>query len=307
MPAERPCRREARRVGAPGLDVQRARRRRPPPVRRAGRRRARLRRSGPRRLLLVQGPRRARPVRGALRPRRRAAGAAAEAAETRRAGRAPGRRRSRDRGELGLAGDGHLQGPGDRAREAAARPRRTGSRDDRRRRAPGRPELGGSAGGRPRTAPPALGVVDRNEVQSDKRTEEILALGDLETKLRAFGWHVETADGHDHVALRAAFARFRAGGDTPKALVARTVKGKGVSFMEHPVALADGGGPIAGMPARRATSRSRARSSSSRPVSPRSARPSASSRPRSRPPSRRRASAASRPSRNRAPARAGRL
>ena len=85
-------------------------------------------------------------------------------------------------------------------------------------------------------------VVDRNEVQSDKRTEEILALGDLETKLRAFGWHVETADGHDHVALRAAFARFRAGGDTPKALVARTVKGKGVSFMEHPVALADGGG-----------------------------------------------------------------
>jgi transketolase len=85
-------------------------------------------------------------------------------------------------------------------------------------------------------------VVDRNEVQSDKPTEEILALGDLEAKLRAFGWHVETVDGHDHAALRAAFARFRDRGDAPKALVARTVKGKGVSFMEHPVALAEGGG-----------------------------------------------------------------
>jgi transketolase len=85
-------------------------------------------------------------------------------------------------------------------------------------------------------------VVDRNEVQSDKRTEEIVALGDLEAKLRAFGWEVETVDGHDHAALRAVFARFRTGDDAPKALVARTVKGKGVSFMEHPVALAEGGG-----------------------------------------------------------------
>lgn len=85
-------------------------------------------------------------------------------------------------------------------------------------------------------------VVDRNEVQSDKPTEEIVALGDLETKLRAFGWQVEAVDGHDHPALRAAFARFREGGEAPKALVANTVKGKGVSFMEHPAALADGGG-----------------------------------------------------------------
>ncbi len=85
-------------------------------------------------------------------------------------------------------------------------------------------------------------VVDRNELQSDKRTEDILALGDLETKLRAFGWDVETCDGHDHGALRAVFARFREGGDAPKALVAETIKGKGVSFMEHPVALEEGGG-----------------------------------------------------------------
>ncbi len=85
-------------------------------------------------------------------------------------------------------------------------------------------------------------VVDRNALQSDKPTEAILALGDLEAKLRAFGWEVETCDGHDHAALRAVFEQFRTGGDVPKALVADTIKGKGVSFMEHPTALAADGG-----------------------------------------------------------------
>jgi transketolase len=81
-------------------------------------------------------------------------------------------------------------------------------------------------------------IVDRNELQSDKPTEEILALGDLEAKLRTFGWHVETCDGHDHAELAAVFTAMRAAPpDVPKALVARTIKGKGVSFMEHPVAL----------------------------------------------------------------------
>jgi transketolase len=85
-------------------------------------------------------------------------------------------------------------------------------------------------------------VVDRNELQSDKPTEEILSLGDLETKLRSFGWHVESCDGHDHDALRRVFVEFRSAGDGPKALVANTIKGKGVSFMEHPAALREGGG-----------------------------------------------------------------
>jgi transketolase len=85
-------------------------------------------------------------------------------------------------------------------------------------------------------------VVDRNELQSDKRTDEILALGDLEAKLRAFGWHVASCDGHDHDALREAFAELRSSGDVPKVLVANTIKGKGVSFMEHPRALDEGGG-----------------------------------------------------------------
>jgi transketolase len=86
-------------------------------------------------------------------------------------------------------------------------------------------------------------VVDRNELQSDKPTEEIAALGDLEAKLRAFGWRVDSCDGHDHAAMRAVFASFEnADAHTPKALVAHTIKGKGVSFMEHPAALAAGQG-----------------------------------------------------------------
>ncbi len=86
-------------------------------------------------------------------------------------------------------------------------------------------------------------IVDRNELQSDKPTEEILALGELEAKLRSFGWHVETCDGHDHDALERAFRDLHgAPDDMPKVLVARTIKGRGVSFMEHPVALREGAG-----------------------------------------------------------------
>jgi transketolase len=86
-------------------------------------------------------------------------------------------------------------------------------------------------------------IVDRNELQSDRPTEEILALGELESKLRSFGWQVEVCDGHDHDALARAFTAMRAAPeDVPKILVAQTIKGRGVSFMEHPAALrADGG------------------------------------------------------------------
>ena len=74
-------------------------------------------------------------------------------------------------------------------------------------------------------------VVDRNEVQSDKPTEEIVALGDLEAKLRAFGWEVETADGHDHAALRAAFGRFRR--RRRRAEGARRADGEGEGRLVH--------------------------------------------------------------------------
>jgi transketolase len=85
-------------------------------------------------------------------------------------------------------------------------------------------------------------VVDRNELQSDKPTAEIVSVGDLEERFRAFGWHAASCDGHSFEDLRSTFASLRAVDDRPQALVARTIKGKGVSFMEHPVALRDGGG-----------------------------------------------------------------
>jgi len=85
-------------------------------------------------------------------------------------------------------------------------------------------------------------IVDHNKVQSDKPVKEITDLGDLETKFRAFGWHVARCNGHDFRQLDRVFAEFRAITDKPKILIADTIKGRGVSFMEHPAALKAGGG-----------------------------------------------------------------
>ena len=147
VPRERARRGQARRLRAPRLHVQLARPRRASALGGAERRGARLRLARPRRVLLLEGPRRARALRRPQRARRDPDGAAAAPAPARRARRPPRRRRPRDRGELGLARHGHLQGAGDRLGEAASRPRRPCRRDDGRRRAPGGAELGGAAGG----------------------------------------------------------------------------------------------------------------------------------------------------------------
>ena len=73
-------------------------------------------------------------------------------------------------------------------------------------------------------------VVDHNKIQSDYSVERTSALGDLVAKFQAFGWRAERIDGHDPAAIAAAFARREA--DRPSAIIADTVKGKGVSFME---------------------------------------------------------------------------
>lgn len=80
-------------------------------------------------------------------------------------------------------------------------------------------------------------IVDHNKVQSDKRVDEITSLGDLEAKFAAFGWYVARCDGHDFAQLAKVFADFATIVDKPKVLIADTIKGRGVSFMEHPVAL----------------------------------------------------------------------
>ena len=84
-------------------------------------------------------------------------------------------------------------------------------------------------------------IVDNNKIQTDMAVEKIIGLRDLSKKFEAFGWHVERCDGHDYAALQDAFARLGKVQDKPKVLIADTVKGKGVSFMEGPRALAEGG------------------------------------------------------------------
>jgi transketolase len=85
-------------------------------------------------------------------------------------------------------------------------------------------------------------IVDHNKVQSDKTIGEIVDLGDLKAKFEASGWFVTRCDGHDHAALERLWSTLREVEDRPKAVIADTIKGKGVSFMEHPRALADGKG-----------------------------------------------------------------
>lgn len=76
-------------------------------------------------------------------------------------------------------------------------------------------------------------IVDCNKLQSDTSVRATSDLGDLRAKLASFGWHVERIDGHDPSALATALARVRDRHDAPTAIIADTVKGRGVSFMEH--------------------------------------------------------------------------
>lgn len=85
-------------------------------------------------------------------------------------------------------------------------------------------------------------LVDHNKVQSDRLVSEIADLGDVEAKFRAFGWHVARCDGHDFAAFDETFEALDRAGAGPAAVILDTVKGRGVTFMEHPAALAAGCG-----------------------------------------------------------------
>lgn len=85
-------------------------------------------------------------------------------------------------------------------------------------------------------------IVDHNKIQTDKPVGEIINLGDIEKKFQIFGWHVERCDGHDFAAMEKVFGRLSGISDKPKLLIADTVKGKGISFMEGPASLKEGNG-----------------------------------------------------------------
>jgi transketolase len=79
-----------------------------------------------------------------------------------------------------------------------------------------------------------VAIVDHNKIQSDTWVDAVSHLGDLEAKFAAFGWHVTRCDGHDVAGLERVFRALDAVPDRPKVIIADTVKGKGVSFMEGP-------------------------------------------------------------------------
>lgn len=77
-----------------------------------------------------------------------------------------------------------------------------------------------------------VAMVDYNKIQSFGTVKEVLDLEPFADKWRAFGWQVVEVDGHDHTALKKAFSRLPAAKGKPTLVLAHTVKGKGVSFME---------------------------------------------------------------------------
>ena len=75
-------------------------------------------------------------------------------------------------------------------------------------------------------------IVDHNKIQSDTFVSDVSDLGDLESKFHSFGWEVLRIDGHDFKMIESAVNQ-RKDFKKPLAIIADTVKGKGVSFMEH--------------------------------------------------------------------------
>ena len=76
-------------------------------------------------------------------------------------------------------------------------------------------------------------VIDVNGLQIDGKTADVMPTEPLDKKMEAFGWNVISVDGHDLAALSAAFEQAKAVSGKPTVLLAKTVKGKGVSFMEN--------------------------------------------------------------------------
>ncbi len=76
-------------------------------------------------------------------------------------------------------------------------------------------------------------IVDCNGLQIDGDVEKVAGVAPLDEKFQSFGFQVLTADGHDFNSLEAAFAAAKSCVDKPSVILAKTVKGKGVSFMEN--------------------------------------------------------------------------
>jgi transketolase len=77
-----------------------------------------------------------------------------------------------------------------------------------------------------------IAIVDHNKIQSDTWVDSVCNLGNLDAKFASYGWHVERIDGHDFGQLSAALENAKSETQRPSMIIADTIKGKGVSFME---------------------------------------------------------------------------
>ena len=76
-------------------------------------------------------------------------------------------------------------------------------------------------------------LIDRNNIQIDGFTEDIMPLDDLKSKYEAFGWHVLEIDGHNFESIIGAYAEAETIHEKPTVIIAHTIPGKGVDFMEN--------------------------------------------------------------------------
>ena len=78
-----------------------------------------------------------------------------------------------------------------------------------------------------------IAIIDRNRLQIDGNTENIKCLDNLKSKIESFNWNVIEIDGHNETRILNAYLQARNSQDKPTAIIANTIKGKGVSFMEN--------------------------------------------------------------------------
>lgn len=78
-----------------------------------------------------------------------------------------------------------------------------------------------------------VGIIDRNNIQIDGTTEDVMPLEDLRGKWESFGWHVLEVDGHNIESIIDAASEARAVSNRPTVIIAHTIPGKGVDFMEY--------------------------------------------------------------------------
>ena len=79
-------------------------------------------------------------------------------------------------------------------------------------------------------------IIDYNQLQLDGNNDQVMPVKSLKGKILSFNWHVISCDGHDMSDIRRSFAEARNMKGRPTAIIANTIKGKGVSFMENEVA-----------------------------------------------------------------------